>query len=450
MPLLLTILTFLASIAYVFTSVSAEVVFIHCFYDANFRWHKKKAFFLLLVALPEAIIEAFFPALFLHLAISFYIVKFFVVIYDYSGKKIKGILRFLLVSTLIELCISTICDAGAYLLIPDYDPLLLIEYPKSVDLFVYSVHSVFCLIIFLYLYFRLYKKGIVIKCGVLEVVLAVLYPLLCTFVPATIILLGRDSTVTLLILSVMAVLLALLVPVFIYYMRIHQHYEKRTLHQENHMQTELAHFTQYKQSQEETARFRHDIRNHLLCLNSLLVDEKTEEATKYLQDLLFTAEELRQQYVSGDEMLDCIISVKANDMVKQNIRFSLDGVLAGGLPWKPMDICNVFANALDNAIEACQKVAPEKRHISMNIKSTPQFWMVSIENAVAEAVDTSKLFQKNGGYTSKSNADRHGIGTYNMKHTVESYGSMLKAECTDEVFKLEIMIDKSSTKGSAP
>ena len=109
-----------------------------------------------------------------------------------------------------------------------------------------------------------------------------------------------------------------------------------------------------------------------------------------------------------------------------------------------MDICNVFANALDNAIEACQKVEPERRQISMSIKSTSQFWFITIENPVAEAVDTSKLFLKNGGYTSKANADKHGIGTYNMKYTVESYGAMLKAECNDETFKLEILIDKSS------
>ena len=49
---------------------------------------------------------------------------------------------------------------------------------------------------------------------------------------------------------------------------------------------------------------------------------------------------------------------------------------------------------------------------------------------------------KNGGYTSKSDSSRHGIGTYSMKQTVESYGAIMKAECTEKVFTLEIMIDK--------
>ena len=80
----------------------------------------------------------------------------------------------------------------------------------------------------------------------------------------------------------------------------------------------------------------------------------------------------------------------------------------------------------------------------MTIRSTPLFWFVTIENPVFERVDTSKLFQKNGGYTSKADASQHGIGTYNMKNTVESYGAMINAECTEESFRLEIMIGKSN------
>ena len=109
-----------------------------------------------------------------------------------------------------------------------------------------------------------------------------------------------------------------------------------------------------------------------------------------------------------------------------------------------MDICNVFGNALDNAMEACKKLPPEQRYIHMSIKSTLQFWFITIENPVAAAVDTSKLFQKSGGYTTKDNASQHGIGTYNMKHTIESYGGILKAVCTDSAFAVEIMIDKNS------
>lgn len=446
MPSVESILAFFASAVFIFTCVSAELVFIHCFYDKNFLWHKKKGIFILLAAIAEAAITYAFPTWVDLSGVAFYLIKFFLVMYDYRGKKFKGVLRFLLVSSVIEFSLLYIGIVGAYLMIPDFDFWSSDAFPVSVELFVNIVHTIFFGVIFLYLYFRVYKKGIIIKCGVREIVFAALYPLLCFIIPTLIIALGKESAITLLILSIMAVLLALFIPMFLYYMRIQQYYEQRSAHQENYMQTELAHFTQYKQSQEETARFRHDIRNYLLGLNSLLTSGKTDEATQYLQDMLSTAEELRQKYVSGDEMLDCIISVKATDMEKQNIPFSLDGVLAGGLGWKPMDICVVFANALDNAIEACANVPQENRHISMTIKSTAQYWFVSITNPVLKAVNTDRLFQQSGSFTTKSNSRQHGLGTYNMKRAVETNGGIIKAHSTDETFTLEIVIDKSNAQ----
>jgi len=88
----------------------------------------------------------------------------------------------------------------------------------------------------------------------------------------------------------------------------------------------------------------------------------------------------------------------------------------------------------------------EQRTITIKLKATSQFWFVRIENPVERNIDVTRLFQEKGGYTSKSNSGQHGIGTYNIKRTVESYGGILKAECKDMQFILEIIIDKSSTE----
>lgn len=104
--------------------------------------------------------------------------------------------------------------------------------------------------------------------------------------------------------------------------------------------------------------------------------------------------------------------------------------------------------ALDNAIYACEQLVQEERFITMTVKSTAQFWLVSMENPTKEQVDTNLLFRKSGGFTSKSDTKEHGIGTYNMKRVVEHYGGDLKATCHDSLFKLEIVIDKSATQSN--
>lgn len=466
------ILNFLSSTACSFFTTSAILVFLHCFHDTRYQWTFKKGILLLIFCGLQTVATTYLGEAISYLFIP---LEFFIVTYDYKGKKILGYLRYLPFSLSMLFTTIFISFIGAYLLYPgseaDFfesfgmpsvaalESMSDTEYleamintsliiPDYVMLFTGILLTCFFGFLFFFMYFRLYRRNVFIPSKLREQLLLILYPVFCFILCAVLFFIGKESDITLIILTFMSILLALLIPVFFYYMRINQHYRERTAYQENYMQAELEHFAQYKQAQEETTRFRHDIRNNLLCVNEMLQSGKTEEASMYLQDLLNTTQALRQQYVSGDEMLDCIIGAKAGVMAEKGIPFQLAGVLAGGLSWKPMDICILFANALDNAIEACEQLSAEDRYIHMTIRNTEQFWFVTIENPVKEAVDTDRLFQKTGGYTSKSNPKQHGMGTYNMLRTAESYGGILKATCEDLTFRLEIMIDKSCTEAT--
>ena len=80
-----------------------------------------------------------------------------------------------------------------------------------------------------------------------------------------------------------------------------------------------------------------------------------DKAKEYLNTLLGDVRAMSPKYNTGDEMLDCIVGMKSAKMEEQGIDFTLEGVIDGGLGMKPMDICSIFANAFDNAIEACEK-----------------------------------------------------------------------------------------------
>lgn len=465
----MTILNFIFNSAYIFFYVAALCVFLHCFYDTGFRWHWKKAIPLLAVAFLDSAILCFTSQL-LYLFVSNLLIalQVLIAVYDYRGKKIFAVLRFVPAAYIITACTSLIGIVSAYLLLPNtpfdmlptlqesltmtqeemnafYFSFLTDSIPASTLLFTYILNAVFLSSAFFFLYCRLYKKQVVIRSKTSDLIFVAVYPVLCLILLMIFVFAGKDSRITLFILTGISILFGLMFPVFIFLTRIGQYYRDRAVYQENHMQAELSHFEQYKQNQEETARFRHDIRNNLLCLDDLLQEGRTQEAAAYLNDLLHTSRSLSPKFVSGDQMLDCILGVKDRVMEENRITFQLDGVLAGGLRWKPMDICNVFANALDNAIEACQQLPEDQRSINMSVRGTEQYWFVTVQNPAPTEVDTQQLFLKSGGFTSKADARQHGIGTYTMKTTVERYGGMLNAECADGIFTLEIMIDKGSS-----
>ena len=478
MEIFVKALKFVFETGYVFFLLSAITVFLHCFYDRGFLWHKKKVFWFLGVGLVDAACYVFLPSL-VYLILNNYITVLatIAVLYDYKGRKIFGVLKFVPAYIAISMATASISLIGSslilgntfvgieqmstqwaeYLMTMD-DPsmlevgdqlfLLINTLSSSVStgefLFVVILSTLFFGLVFFYMYNKLYKRDITLRCKKQDIVFAAVYPCVCYILCCIILGIGSESSITTAILTFLSIFFGLMFPVFVYFTRVSQHYQDRAIYQENHMQAELSHFEQYKHSQEETARFRHDIRNNLLCLNNLLLEGNTQEVTAYLNDLLHISSSLSPKFVSGDEMLDCILGVKDRTMEENQIHFQLDGVLAGGLSWKPMDICNVFANALDNAIEGCLQLPEDQRAIVMSIRATEQYWFIAIENPVLEDVDVEKLFLKDGGFSSKAAPEQHGIGTYNMKRTVEAYGGVLKAVCQDHRFTLEIMIDKCS------
>ena len=132
-------------------------------------------------------------------------------------------------------------------------------------------------------------------------------------------------------------------------------------------------------------------------------------------------------------------------MEERGITFDLEGVADGGLKMKPVDICSLFANAFDNAIDACVKL-PEtsKKTVSFIIKRTEKYLNIRIENSVLKADPeiAGRLFEDVERFTSKENKNIHGYGTRNMKEIIDRYDGMIKAETTDERFILTINIPR--------
>lgn len=79
----------------------------------------------------------------------------------------------------------------------------------------------------------------------------------------------------------------------------------------------------------QTKAFRHDIKNHLSVLNGLLNNGKTEEGKAYLK--------------------------KLGQARARGIMAEVSVVLPKAWVMDDFDLCVIFANALDNAVNACQE-----------------------------------------------------------------------------------------------
>ena len=95
----------------------------------------------------------------------------------------------------------------------------------------------------------------------------------------------------------------------------------------------------------------------------------------------------------------------------------------------------LLANLLDNAIEACQKVAKRDKIIKFRFLMEGNKITISIRNPVQEAVKVTEGRLE----TTKKNAKEHGIGMLNIQKVVEQYGGENVWSCRDGYFTQSII-----------
>lgn len=425
----------LAGNYYVF---AAAVLMIHCLFDPGVLWERKNRRLLFLIVLLDEIINTVWENQ--PLGEVFLFVCYFLA---FAGgcreKPIRRSLKVLGAAFYLIFCLVMVEGMGEY----NFFHTLY----EGENGFLWG--TVICAALYYYLLETLYKKDIVILFGKREKWLLAFYGMyLFTIYGMIDISLEEDPWMGEIIRTVMGVgtlIFSLGLPVYIFKARAGAYYRDMKDYQEEYLQAQLSYFQQYKENQEETRRFRHDLNNHLLCLSEMMQEGKREEAESYVNSLIKQEKALSPEVVTGDEMLDCMISSKLGRMGKEGISFHLEGILEGGLGLSPMDTCCIFANAMDNAIEACKKI-PEggRREIDITLKKTEQFFCIEIGNTVSENQDMEKLLSSQGNFTSKKNRNLHGYGIYNMRRTVEKYGGIFRMECREKWVTVSIVLNRTS------
>ena len=320
----------------------------------------------------------------------------------------------------------------------------------SYYIFIYMLLSlVITIIVFLLLYFEIYKKQRIMYTGWrfrIQFVIWYAFSASICMIPFSFgttdlqykRLLGYE-------LGTVIPVMGILFPILLVNI-ISRHYAlEKTLIQEDYITAELAYINQYKQNQNETKAFRHDIINNLSILSILFTEENYDKADEYLNSLLGKIKDITPKFITGDEMLDCIVGMKSSIMEKEGITFTIDGVVDGGLGMKPVDICNVFADALDHAIEACEKLSKEK-WISLSMKKTEKYFSIKLSNPIPSDEDLKKPNKKpeNKAFVSRIGEwPHHDFGTHKLKAIIHQYDGIEKVEAKDGIYTLSIMIPRN-------
>ena len=163
----------------------------------------------------------------------------------------------------------------------------------------------------------------------------------------------------------------------------------------------------------------------------------TWKIISYINNLEFQINDFENLRNTGNKTLDIILNDKIHLCKKYNIEFE-DCINISKLNFiKENDICAIFANALDNAIEACININDEiEKRIEVKATYINGFAVIKFINTKINDIK----FTGDRIKTSKEDNKIHGIGLASIKYIVNKYDGEVIVNYSENEFILKIMI----------
>lgn len=188
---------------------------------------------------------------------------------------------------------------------------------------------------------------------------------------------------------------------------------------------------QYESSQ----KIIHDIRNYILTLKGLYEHNDSKLLEKYTNQLTKKLNKMEARFRCDNKILTILINEKILLTEMKEIEFLLE---IQNVNWNfilEIDLTTLFANLLDNAIEACEEIKNGNKYIKLRIAELNNHIVLNITNTFV----VDKINKKGNKYVSTKKG-HYGIGLGNVKNVVYKYNGHMMIEIQEDVFMVKIII----------
>ena len=177
---------------------------------------------------------------------------------------------------------------------------------------------------------------------------------------------------------------------------------------------------------------------HLSAVRELAEEKDTDGIISYIDELANGPGMRKSDFAnSGNLLLDGLLNQAYERAVKTKIQMKLRLEIPYKLNISDADLYVILGNALENALEASEKVPQEERLIELSLVYKNGDLRIGIRNRYAEEPrkDSQGTF-----LSSKNNSEYHGIGLYSIRETVKKYHGFMDIHTENKIFSLVIVI----------
>lgn len=202
----------------------------------------------------------------------------------------------------------------------------------------------------------------------------------------------------------------------------------------NFLDMQLQYAEQNEESEQELRQLRHDLRGHMQVLGELCDQKDYERVDRYVEELSGNPGLSNRVHITGNATADIVLSLKRAEAIRDNMEFTCEGDFTPLEKMNAVDICTIFSNIMNNALEASQNVQKPKIQIE-GIRHLNYFTLIA-----SNRVDNPVKIKNNRIVTTKSDKRNHGIGLDSIKNVVKKYQGDCVLECKDGWFSIKLMM----------
>lgn len=212
---------------------------------------------------------------------------------------------------------------------------------------------------------------------------------------------------------------------------IHADLERKNLRLQKNYYEEL------ERSQNQIRKIRHDMNSHLAVVGELLKKGDAEKAEAYFAQISDSIQSANRKFCKNS-VVNAVLNARYSLMLESQIdgffHISIDGMMF----IDDVSLCTIFANTLDNAVEACRKIESiQERFIQLKCRYTENgYFSFELINSRQNEI----VVKKGQFVTDKEDRRMHGIGISSVKGIVEKYEGVLDISYDTGVFKVVILI----------
>lgn len=196
------------------------------------------------------------------------------------------------------------------------------------------------------------------------------------------------------------------------------------------MEKQLAYYQDMELLDTEIRKFRHDIKNHFFCMETLFHNGNIEELQEYFMDLHQSFPAQEKIYCSGNEIVDAILHHDLSHYCREEVSVTIYGTLPSEGKVSAMDLCTIFSNILSNAIaSANQCVGVLNPQIDIHFSSGKKYFSIAMSNSICQNKKNHKDKDRN-----------HGFGINKVKGVLEKYDGKMEIAIEKEMYNITLYL----------